>query len=70
MWATDLTEDYYQKRLADLHLIAAAPELLEALKVIKDRLDTCHLHVLSGHEVFDSYHTDLIDSVIAKAEGE
>jgi hypothetical protein len=31
MWATDLTEDDYQKRNADLHLIAAAPDLLEAL---------------------------------------
>lgn len=31
MWATDLTEDDYQKRNADLHLIAAAPELLEIL---------------------------------------
>jgi hypothetical protein len=27
MWATDLTEADYQKRNADLHLIAAAPEL-------------------------------------------
>jgi len=32
MLATDLTEDDYQKRTADLHLIAAAPELLSALQ--------------------------------------
>ena len=32
MWATDLTEEDYQKRLADLRLIAAAPDLLEALQ--------------------------------------
>jgi hypothetical protein len=32
MCATDLTEDDYQKRDADLCLIAAAPDLLEALK--------------------------------------
>ena len=32
MWATDLTEDDYQKRYADLRLIAAAPDLLEALE--------------------------------------
>jgi len=32
MWATDLTEDDYQKRYADLHLIAAAPDLYEALE--------------------------------------
>jgi hypothetical protein len=38
MWATDLTEDDYQKRNADLHLIAAAPELLEALEELCRRL--------------------------------
>lgn len=32
MWATDLTERDYQERLADLRLIAAAPDLLEACK--------------------------------------
>jgi len=31
MWATDLTEDDYRKRDADMHLIAAAPDLLDAL---------------------------------------
>ena len=32
MWATDLDESDYRKRQADLHLIAAAPELYEALE--------------------------------------
>ena len=32
MWATDLTEQDYEKRNADLVLIAAAPELLSWLK--------------------------------------
>jgi hypothetical protein len=37
MWATDLTEADYQKRNADLHLIAAAPDLLEfAQKFLND----------------------------------
>ena len=36
MWATDLTEDDYRKRDADLHLISAAPDLLEALKAMLD----------------------------------
>ena len=31
MYATNLTEDDYKKREADLRLIAAAPELVEAL---------------------------------------
>jgi hypothetical protein len=36
MWATDLTDDDYYKRMADLNLIAAAPDLLEALKSFID----------------------------------
>jgi hypothetical protein len=36
MWATDLTEDDYRKRDADLHLISAAPDLLEALQRMLD----------------------------------
>ena len=55
---------------ANARLIAAAPDLLEALQKIKQRLDTCHLHVLSGHEVFDSFYMEVIDSNIAKATGE
>jgi len=34
MWATDLNEDDYQKRDADLRLIAAAPDLLSALNAM------------------------------------
>lgn len=39
MWATDLIEDDYQKRDADLHLIAAAPELLDAAEMAFCLLD-------------------------------
>jgi hypothetical protein len=47
----------------------AAPDLLEVLQQIKQRLDTCHLHVLGGHEVFDSFYVEMIDTAIAKATG-
>lgn len=39
MFATDLTEDDYRKRNADLHLIAAAPDLLEAMKAASNYID-------------------------------
>jgi hypothetical protein len=35
MWAWDLNENDYQIRNADLQLIAAAPEMLEALKALR-----------------------------------
>ena len=37
MWATDLTDEDYWDRWAALNLIAAAPELLEALEDLFDR---------------------------------
>lgn len=39
MWATDLTEDDYQKRYADLHLIAAAPDLYMVLEEVFDEVE-------------------------------
>lgn len=38
MWASDLTDADYDKRSADLNLIAAAPDLLEALEMALDEL--------------------------------
>ena len=37
IWATDLTERDYQERLADLRLIAAAPDLLALLQRFVNR---------------------------------
>lgn len=62
MWATDLTEKDYQERLADLRLIAAAPELLEALREIE-----------AGTQFWDSYPIEhpygKAKAAIAKATG-
>lgn len=55
---SDLWSDMKQKRDA----------LLDVLIAIKERLDTSHLHVLSGHEVFDSFYIDLIDAAIKGGE--
>jgi hypothetical protein len=51
-------------------LYSVNADLLEVLQQIKQRLDTCHLHVLGGHEVFDSFYVEMIDTAIAKATGE
>lgn len=63
MWATDLTEDDYQKRNADLHLIAAAPDLLAAAQ-----------NVLSHKRGEDDWlilavHCRELEAAIAKATG-
>lgn len=62
MLATDLTEDDYEKRTADLHLIAAAPDLLEALRAIL----TQHC---SGGLVTEA-HWALARAAVTKAKGE
>jgi hypothetical protein len=51
MWATDLTETDYQKRNADLHLIAAAPYLLETLEQIAMAADAtvCNPEWIAKH---------------------
>ena len=58
MWATDLTESDYEKRSADLSLIAAAPEMYALLK---------KLQIEGGLGV--ARHRE-IDRILAKARGE
>jgi hypothetical protein len=62
MWATDLTEADYQKRNADLHLIAAAPELLAALQLAVRQ--NGHDMLMTGEELRKC------EAAIAKAKGE
>ena len=62
MWATDLTEDDYRKRDADMHLIAAAPDLLEALNT--------WLKQYSAEEYEDCPEVVQTRAAIAKATGE
>jgi hypothetical protein len=71
MWATDLTEKDYLKRLADLSLIAAAPELLEALKGCLQWMESLRSSGDAGNwgwEQDDEYIKGI--AAIAKAEGE
>jgi hypothetical protein len=67
MWATDLTEDDYRKRDADMHLIAAAPDLLEALEMVRDADDDCKR---DGLKTIPSMARIRIDRAIAKATGQ
>lgn len=62
MWATDLTEDEYHKRSADLNLIAAAPDLYEALEYV---LNVCPAIDPSGEDAHEK-----AKAALAKARGE
>jgi len=53
---------------ANARLIAAAPDLLAALKAIKERLEKSPTHVMYASEVFDSFYQSLINETIAKVE--
>jgi len=62
MWATDLTEDDYHKRSADLNLIAAAPELYDFVEE--------YLEAWENGMAGDSYLFHLAQAVRGKARGE
>jgi hypothetical protein len=75
MWASDLTEDDYQKRTADLNLIAAAPDLLEALQMahktlhaICERMTVGDRWTNEGQDLLDSLEP--VAAAIRKATGE
>lgn len=53
---------------ANAKLITAAPDMLKALKEIKERLDKCKGLPISNLEVFDSFYQEIIDEAIKKAE--
>ena len=66
LWATDLDEKDYQKRMADMRLIAAAPDLLEALEELVDLFGG----LVSGEYPPDGFTTQPARDAIAKARGE
>ena len=76
MWATDLTERDYQERLADLRLIAAAPELLEAATKALGALNAVHIQcdvacvVEPEGEIYLRPVIHALRQIIAKATGE
>ena len=63
LWATDLNEKDFQKRMADMCLIAAAPDLLEAL---------CYLYETNTGKTYEEWleAMSVAEAAIAKAKGE
>lgn len=54
-------------RFANAHLIAAAPDLYEALEMVRDADDDCHK---DGLQTIPSVARSKIDAAIAKAKGD
>jgi hypothetical protein len=54
---------------ANARLIAAAPELLEALQELHERLVACSTESIYAGEAYDSFYRDLVVEAIAKATG-
>lgn len=52
---------------ANAKLIAAAPDMLEALIDIKDRIDKCKGLPLTHDEALDSFYVEIINEAIKKA---
>lgn len=52
---------------ANARLITAAPELLDALIAIRDRLKQCEGVPVTPFEAFDSFYREIVDEAIAKA---
>jgi hypothetical protein len=59
LWGTGLNEKDFQKRMADMRLIAAAPELLEALERVK-----------ATGVFLGAIPQEMVDAAIAKAKGD
>ena len=69
-------DDAWNQCLADARLIAAAPDLLEALKKIRDERDYLAEHGIyspngpAAPDCFDDWAADIADTAIAKATGQ
>lgn len=54
---------------ANAALIAAAPELLDVLRCIRERLELSMGDHICAEDVFDSFYREIMDEAIAKAMG-
>ena len=66
--ATDLTLEDYVNRTNDAHLMAAAPDLLEALEKALDALAHCRADI--GYSSMQTRAAHIADKAIKKARGQ
>lgn len=57
------------KRDEARQLADAAPELLDALKSLNDRLHTCIRLNVSAQDAYDSFYQEIVAEAISKATG-
>lgn len=55
---------------ANARLMAAAPELLEALQTIDKRFKACSKATILSSEAYDAFYQSFVQAAIAKATGE
>lgn len=66
--ATDLTHEDYVNRTNDAHLMAAAPDLLEALEKALDALAHCRADI--GYSSMQTRAAHMADKAIKKARNQ
>ena len=60
----------YHEHVANAHLIAAAPELIDALETLHERLMSCCRSPITVYEAYDSFYQGIVSNALKNARGE